>query len=137
MKNKRYVVDTNLLVSAILIRGSLPDQGLKKIESEGGHLVFSEATYLELAEVIMRPKFDRYVSPQQRQDSLMKLNLVGDLVEPERRFDHCRDPKDNKFLDVAYEGQVDALITGDKDLLVLETIERIPIMTLANFLSYS
>jgi predicted nucleic acid-binding protein len=47
----------------------------------------------------------------------------------------CRDPNDDKFLEVAVNGRADTLITGDTDLLVLDPFERIPIITPAGYLS--
>jgi uncharacterized protein len=47
----------------------------------------------------------------------------------------CRDPNDDKFLEVAVNGRADTLITGDTDLLVLDPFERISIITPADYLS--
>jgi putative PIN family toxin of toxin-antitoxin system len=46
----------------------------------------------------------------------------------------CRDPKDNKFLELALEVNAACIVTGDKDLLVLNPFENIPIVTPADFL---
>jgi putative PIN family toxin of toxin-antitoxin system len=46
----------------------------------------------------------------------------------------CRDPKDNKFLELAVESGAACIITGDKDLLVLNPYEHIQILTAADFL---
>lgn len=137
MKNKRYVVDTNILISAILIRDSQPNLGLQRMQACGGQLIFSAATYLELSEVLLRPKFDRYVSRDQRLDNLAKLQQVSRLVTPTRHFTLCRDPKDNKFLDAAFASQAEALISGDKDLLVLQQFQGSVIITISQFLTNS
>lgn len=57
-KNKRVVIDTNTLISAVIIPKSIPAQTLKAFE----HYVIciSEETEQELVEVISRPKFDKY-----------------------------------------------------------------------------
>lgn len=104
------------------------------IIATGDELVFSKQTWDEFESVLLRPKFDRYLSKVQREETLAGFFDIGLFVEPKRNFDHCRDPKDNQFLDVSVEGNVDALITGDKDLLVLEKIESIPIIRIADFL---
>ena len=61
MNKLRIVIDTNTLISSILIAASVPDQVFKKAR-EIGILLFSDATFEELQQVITRPKFDRYVS---------------------------------------------------------------------------
>ena len=60
--------------------------------------------------------------------------LRGEAVEPSRGLTVCRDPKDDKFLDIAVEGHADALVTGDEDLLVLHPFRGIPIVQSAEFL---
>ena len=130
----RYVVDTNLLVSATLVSGTIPDIGLRVIELAGGRLVFSSETFDELSSVLMRPKFDRYVSRRRRQEAISLFARNALFVVPEIGFTHCRDSRDNKFLDVSVAGQVECLITGDSDLLVLEEIAGIPILGMADFL---
>ncbi len=130
---RRYVVDTNLLVSASLGVG-VPYVGVELIISSGHQLVFSEQTFGEFETVLMRSKFNHYLSMDQRAETLSAFRNLGLFVQPQRHFKHCRDPRDNPFLDVAVEGRVDALISGDQDLLVLENIEGIPIIRMADFL---
>jgi predicted nucleic acid-binding protein len=71
---------------------------------------------------------------EERQRYIFGYQKTGLFVIPERHFFRCRDAKDNKFLDAAVAGNVEALITGDKDLMVLENIESIPILSMADFL---
>ena len=47
----------------------------------------------------------------------------------------CRDPKDDKFLDAAYAGKVDCIISGDADLTTLGAFENVPILTAARYLA--
>ncbi len=47
----------------------------------------------------------------------------------------CRDPKDNKFLELAIDGNADYIITGDSDLLILHPYRGISIVTTSEFLS--
>ena len=61
MNELRIVVDTNTLISSILIAASVPDKAFKKAR-EIGILLFSDQTFAELQEVVTRQKFDRYVS---------------------------------------------------------------------------
>jgi putative PIN family toxin of toxin-antitoxin system len=131
--NRRFVVDTNLFISAAIWQGT-PYQGIKSIVLSGGRFVFSQDTLQELEPTLLASKFDPYVDRAERLATLSLYVESSDIVAPEQHFTHCRDPKDNAFLDVAVAGNVEALITGDKDLLVLNTIEGIPIIRMGDFL---
>jgi putative PIN family toxin of toxin-antitoxin system len=133
MNKLQFVIDTNVLVSSVLIKKSSSDAALKKARSLGS-LLFSEATFQELQITLSRSKFDRYVSLQVRSEFIFRLRLTSELVEILERVDLCRDEKDNKFLEVAINGRADYLITGDNDLLVLRPFQDIKIMTVNEFL---
>jgi putative PIN family toxin of toxin-antitoxin system len=128
------VIDTNVLVSSILIKKSSSDAALKKARSLGS-LLFSEATFQELQTALNRSKFDRYVSLLVRSEFILRLKLELELVEIIEKVELCRDEKDNKFLEVAINGKADYLITGDNDLLVLRPFQDIKIMTVHEFLN--
>lgn len=130
----KFVVDTNVLVSSILIRKSSSDAALKKARSLG-KLLFSEATFQELQTVLNRSKFDKYVSLTIRSEFMFRLRLESELIEIIEQVNLCRDTKDNQFLEVAMNGNADYLITGDQDLLVLRPFQEIQIMTVHEFLS--
>jgi putative PIN family toxin of toxin-antitoxin system len=133
MNKLQFVIDTNVLVSSILIKKSSSDFVLKKARSLG-ILLFSEATFQELQTTLSRSKFDRYVSLQVRSEFIFRLRLESELVEIVERVDLCRDEKDNKFLEVAINGKAEYLITGDNDLLVLRPFQDVKIMTINEFL---
>jgi putative PIN family toxin of toxin-antitoxin system len=97
MNKLQFVIDTNVLVSSILIKKSSSDAALKKARSLG-NLLFSEETFQELQTVLNRSKFDKYVSLQVRSEFIFRLRLESELVEILERVDLCRDEKDNKFL---------------------------------------
>jgi len=134
MNKLQFVIDTNVLVSSILIKKSSSDLVLKKARSLG-ILLLSEGTFQELQTTLSRSKFDRYVSLQVRSEFIFRLRLESELVEiVEERVDLCRDEKDNKFLEVAINGKAEYLITGDNDLLVLRPFQDVKIMTINEFL---
>lgn len=60
---------------------------------------------------------------------------TAEEVEIIERFNVCRDPKDNCFLDLAVNGKADFLITGDDDLLVLNSFQDVEIMTAVAFVN--
>ena len=66
---------------------------------------------------------------------MIQLKLEAEIIIVFEEIDICRDPKDNKFLEVAVNGKADFIITGDKDLLVLNPFQGIEIITVNEFLS--
>jgi len=133
MRNNRFVVDNNILVSALLVKNSIPFQVIQKIE-ELGIILYSEATLLELNQVLNRKKFAKYFTLEEKQAFLVKLIEKSELVEIEEVITACRDPKDDKFLELAVSGKADFMITGDRDLLVLNPFRNIAIITTNEFL---
>lgn len=134
MASLRVVVDTNVLISRLLLPSSVPARAVNKA-IEGNRLLVSEPTMQELAEVAMRPKFDRYASIEDRQQFVRDLAGIVELVPILRQFHVCRDPKDDKFLDVAVNGEADVLVSGDPDLLVLDPFLGVRIVAPADWLA--
>ncbi|ENO85271.1 putative toxin-antitoxin system toxin component, PIN family [Thauera linaloolentis] len=116
----RLVLDTNTLVSRMLLPQGTAGRAVDKALGEGT-LLASEATLAELVEVLSRPKFDRYVSRQERSRFIELLGGIVRIVPIQHRLQICRDPKDDMLLHVALSGEARYLITGDQDLLVLDT----------------
>jgi len=128
MTSSRFVLDTNVLVSAALFRQSKPAQVFRKVLDEGNVLVSVEILE-ELRGVLNRKKFDRYITLEDKRDFLAVLVRRSSLIEPTLRITACRDPKDNQILELAVDGQADFIITGDNDLLVLHPFQNIQILT--------
>ena len=131
--NDLFVFDTNTLISAFLFPKSIPRKALDK-GIESGKLVLSTKTYTEFKKVILRPKFDKYLSPGTKQKALKELNSFGIFIETTERITACRDPKDDKFLELAVAAKASCIITGDDDLLVLHPFRNIPIFNPSDFL---
>ena len=129
----RIVVDTNALVSRLLLPSSIPGQAVRKAV-DGSILLVSEATMNELADVLARPKFDRYIGLEDRQQFLRLLGRVAEFVPITYPVRESRDPKDDKFLEVALNGKADLIVTGDADLLALHPWRDIAILSLTNYL---
>jgi uncharacterized protein len=133
---KYFVFDTNVLLSAILKTGNVSKQAVNKGRLEG-ELFMSEATYDELIDVINRPKLEKYIDAEVKHIFVTRTLDKIKILKVEPFITACRDPKDNKFLDLAVEINADALISGDKDLLVLHPFQGIPIITPADFITNS
>lgn len=100
-------------------------------------MVFSEATFAELSEVLMRSKFDRYVSKRHRKAALGLLRdaaLHIEVVEPIRA---CSDPRDDRILEAAVAGGAKLILSGDKALLALNPFRDIAILTAAEYLRHA
>ena len=132
-ERRRIVVDTNTLISRLLLPRSIPAQAVRRAVDEG-RLLVSEATMGEFANVITRAKFDPYVSLEERQQFLRQLGRTAELVPILHQVQACRDPKDDKFLEVAVNGEADMIVTGDHDLLDLGNVQGIPIITPAAYM---
>ncbi len=129
----RVVVDTNTTISAMLIPGSTPSRAMTFVDEHGLMLV-SPALVQELKEVARRPKFDKYVSKLKRLKFVAGVVQRSELVEPTETIHECRDPKDDKFLELAVSGSATHIITGDADLLVMNPFRGIVIVTPQEFL---
>lgn len=130
---QRIVVDTNALISRLLLPRSVPGEAVRKA-ADTGQLLVSEPTLAELAGVLARPKFTPYVTIKDRQQFIRLLGRVAEMVPITHIIRACRDPKDDKFLELAVNGGAQLIITGDKDLLVLNPFRGIPIITPAQYL---
>jgi len=129
----RIVADTNCLISRLSLPKSVPGQAVRQAVDQGILLV-SETTLNELADVLARPKFDRYISLEDRQQFLRLLGRVAEFVPAVYTVRECRDPKDDKFLEVALSGKADLILTGDADLLTLNPWREIAILSPAEYM---
>ena len=130
---KRIVADTNALMSGLLIPDSVPGKAVKRATDQGTLLV-SDDTLEELANVLSRTKFDRYVSLEDRKTFILLLGRISERVAIVRRIQACRDPKDDKFLELAVNGAAELIISGDEDLLTLHPFMDISILSPADYL---
>ena len=127
----RLVVDTNVFVSAALKENSLPFLVVRWIEQYDG-LLKSAATERQLLEVLARPYIAAATIPALREGVARTLG-AAELVAITERIAACRDPTDDKFLELAINGHADLIVSGDADLLALNPFRDIPIVTPAVF----
>jgi putative PIN family toxin of toxin-antitoxin system len=64
---------------------------------------------------------------------MRKLMAEAEAVEITERIAACRDATDDKFLELAVNGEADVIVSGDADLLVLNPFRGIPIVAPAAF----
>ena len=130
----RFVFDTNAIVSAVLIRRSVSRLAFDTALADG-ELLVSVETIDELNEVLRRSDFARYVTEDERMEFLAALLREATLVEITEHVGQCRDPRDDKFLELAVSGAAACIVSGDKDLLVLHPFRGISILTPRGFLA--
>jgi uncharacterized protein len=139
MSLERWVLDTNVLISAALIKGSVPATLLTHI-LVSHRLVFSADTFAELETRIWKPKFDRYITLEDRRLLLADLGgaadwMVVDPVHAARAYSRDRD--DDKFVHLALTAGAPWLVSGDADLLSLQQIDTTRVLTPAEALQRS
>jgi putative PIN family toxin of toxin-antitoxin system len=128
----RIVLDTNVVTSALLWRG-VPYQLLQLIRQRSNLQPYSSAGLLEeLADVLTRPSLSRQLNAIHRTaaDVLLDYSSAVEIIKPAPLAQPvCRDPDDDAVLALALTAEVDLVVSGDQDLLVLGQFERIPIIT--------
>ena len=135
----RVVIDTNVWLSAWLSREGKAAACVNRV-LQRGLPVFSAATFEELSNRCWRPKFDRYLSLEQRRVLLIDASAASLWVEPDAALQAvraCRDADDDKFLQLALAADAQWLVSGDADLLALEAVGATPIVSPAQFLEAS
>lgn len=127
------VVDTNVLISALLFKGSTAAKALDKALNNYS-VVQSEDTLRELAITVRRKKFDAYKSIIEREQFLLIFSRASTLIHTTHTVADCRDPKDNKFLELALSAGAQVIVTGDDDLLSIHPYCGVQIMKPKPFL---
>jgi len=128
----RVVLDTNVLISAILFGGK-PRQILEKAIRGEIQLCISEPILEELRGVLRRPKFD--YSPEAVQVILTELMGTADFINPSETLNIVpEDPEDNRILECAVEAEANYIVTGDIHLLRLGSYQDIKVLNAVAFL---
>jgi putative PIN family toxin of toxin-antitoxin system len=132
----RAVLDTNLLVSYLLTHrppiATLIDHHLAR-----DHIVLVSAPELlaELDRVLTYPKLQRYYTDEERTRFVALVMALSEVVDlPERIPRICRDPDDDRVIACAVVGEADVIVSGDDDLLALERVGGIPVLSAAQLL---
>lgn len=120
MSPEFIVIDTNIFISAALSPNGTAYQAFAQA-TQNFTIVQSEETYQEIAERIYKSKFDKYISNDRRAEFLSTIRGKSQFIQTLSKIASCRDPDDNKFLELAVDSKAKFLITGDKDLLILKS----------------
>ncbi len=128
----RIIIDTNLWISFLLSNnyGRL-DNLIKKNKVI---ILFSRELLEEFNEVVCRPKFQKYFTQDKVDNLFISISGHSEFIDVISEVTICRDAKDNFLLALAKDGKADYLITGDKDLLVIEKFDGTKIISITEYL---
>jgi len=132
----RAVIDTNVLVSALIKPDSSAGPILKMLGEGKFELVFSPAVLDELIRVLAYPKLRKKyrINRADMETVVAILVLRGEMLFPSRSIHVCRDPHGDILIEAAFSGRADYLVTGDSDLLALRRFEDVKIISPGGFL---
>ena len=122
----RFVFDTNTLVSAACFSRSFGRRAFDHVLDNAAFVTCDEAID-ELIDVIFRTKFERFSPRTERLEFIDIYVVEAEVVPITGTLKVCRDPTDDKFLELADTGKADYLITRDNDLLVLNPFRGVQI----------
>ena len=130
-KNLKVVLDTNVLVSA-LVFGGKPQVVIKWLV-ENGSIYISQDILTETRRII-HAKFPNFLIDFTRLEKLLERDVLW-VVLGSIKVNICQDPDDNMIIETALLGQCSYIVSGDDDLLVLKNYQNIQIETPSHFLS--
>lgn len=135
MKGDAFVLDTNVLISAALSAESAPARVTLWVIANA-RLIFAEPTFEEFRSRLWRPKFDKYLTIERRNQILHDFSAIADWVELDDAAlpVSSRDPDDDMFIRAAIAGSAHWLVSGDKDLLEIQGLPSINILSPADML---
>jgi putative PIN family toxin of toxin-antitoxin system len=128
-----FIFDNNVLISAALLKNSIPDLAFDKAK-HNGIILSSRSTLHELFSTLIKEKFDKYTHIETRLEFLFEFKEISKEISVCHSVIACRDPKDNMYLELALSGNANVIVTGDRDLLTLHPFRSIPIVTPKHFL---
>lgn len=134
MNKLRLILDTNILISYVL-KPSISVTQIVNAGLESGRLLLSQDTFDELRNVMERFVKRGYITIQESSEFIVSIIDVAEWVKILECVQACRDPKDDKFLELAVNGQAEYLVTGDKDLLVLHPFRGTKILSTKDFIN--
>jgi putative PIN family toxin of toxin-antitoxin system len=133
----KVVLDTNVIVSALIVSDSLPNKALSLAQAGTIELIVSTPLLSELQGVLTRRHIKGRLgwSDDEVRRFVEWLRRAGSFVEPESRLYILTDDADNRFLEAATAGEADYIVTGDTQMLALAKYEGVQIVTPAQFVA--
>ena len=128
----RVVFDTNIFISALVFPGSQAEKALFKILDGDDTLMISKPILDELLSTLAR-KFSR--DPEALSHVAVMLTDMSEVVKPKSTVEVFKDDPDNRVLECAEAGHAEAIVTGDKEMLLLNRYNGIPLISLRDYLA--
>jgi putative PIN family toxin of toxin-antitoxin system len=122
----RIVLDTNILIAALITQGTPPDQLYRAWLRGEFELVTSAAQIAELADVLARPRVQKYLDAHEASVIVENIDTRATILDRPPEVNLSPDPKDNPILAIAVAGKADLIVSGDKKhLLALGEVQGI------------
>ena len=128
----KAVIDTSTLISALGWEGK-PQQILNYCLEKKFKLVTSPQILQEIRDVLFREKFN-FIDSSKKNEFILLLSQLAEIVYPRHKVDVCRDKKDNKFIELALSAKVKIIVSSDNDLLDIKEYNGIKILSVREFL---
>ena len=128
------VFDVSALVGAAIRRDGVPELALRRALRED-QVAVSDAVMAELLDVFARPRLQRFLDPELREEVLSAVQTFGVRFVPTMRVADCRDTKDNKYLELALAAGAATIVSSDHDLLVLHPWRGVRVLQPAAYLA--
>ena len=126
----RVILDTNILIGALITKGTPPDRLYRAWLRGESELVASMAQLAELANVLVRPRLQRFPDADEASAIVQNIGTPAVILDQPPQVNLSPDPKDNPILAAAIAGRVDLIVSGDKKhMLALREVEGIPVVT--------
>jgi putative PIN family toxin of toxin-antitoxin system len=129
----KVVLDTNTLISALGWEGK-QQLILNYCLGNKFKLLLSPEILKEIKEVLYRKKFD-FIDKEKKDEFIVLLSELTEIMEPNIEINICRDKADNKFIELAVSSNAKIIVSGDEDLLELKEYKDIKIMDANHFLA--
>jgi uncharacterized protein len=129
------VIDASSVIGAALNPSGIPRRALIHAQTND-RLAMSATVAMEIRSVLRRPKFAHLLPPHRQSEFTGMLFTEVHWFEPTTQVFDCRDPKDNKYLELVLAANASALISSDMDLLSLHPWRGIPILRPAEYLQF-
>ena len=126
----RVVLDTNILIGALITKGTPPDSLYRAWLRGEIELVTSTAQIRELADVLARERLQKFLDADEATAIVENIGTRAVILDGLPSVSHSPDPMDNRILATAIAGDADLIVSGDKKhMLALREVDDIPIVT--------
>jgi len=133
------VLDTNVIVSALLSPNGTPAEIIRYMEISKITIATSDPLLDELERVLKYPKVAKYIKASETDITLFikRFRMFADIVKPESSIETVeKDPDDDRVLECAVAAKADFIISGDQHLLEFEEFQGIEILSPTAFVAW-